>query len=84
MLRDALLQEDNSLTFKIPHIDVNWTRYAAFDNTQGRYINGSPNACSVDATNTTGRFVHIEQERAKLRANETGWAKVSNALEKVF
>ncbi|WP_318342767.1 fibronectin type III domain-containing protein [Flagellimonas baculiformis] len=84
MLRDALLQEDNSLTFKIPHIDVNWTRYAAFDNTQGRYINGSPNPCSVSATNTTGRFVHIEQERAKLRANETGWAKVSNALEKLF
>lgn len=84
MLRDALLQEDNSLTFKIPHIDVNWTRYAAFDNTQGRYINGSPNPCSVSATNTTGRFVHIEQERSKLRANETGWAKVSNALEKVF
>jgi len=84
LLRNALLAEDNSLTFKIPHIDVNWTRYAAFDNTQGRYINGSPSPCSVPATNTTGRFVHIEQERSKLRANEAGWAKISNALEKVF
>lgn len=83
-IRDALLDEDNSLTFKIPHIDANWTRYAAFDNTQGRYINGSPSPCSVPATNTTGRFVHIEQEKSKLRANESGWAKISNALGKVF
>lgn len=83
-LRDALLDEDNSLTFRIPHINANWTRYAAFDNTQGRYINGSPSPCSVPATNTTGRFVHIEQEKSKLRANESGWAKISNALGKVF
>jgi hypothetical protein len=84
MLRDALLEEDNTLTFKIPHIDLNWTRYAAFDNTQGRYINGSASPCSVPATGTTGRFVHIEQERSKLRQDESGWIKISNALGKVF
>ncbi|WP_247043227.1 fibronectin type III domain-containing protein [Allomuricauda sp. F6463D] len=84
MIKDALLEEDNTLTFKIPHINTNWTRYAAMDNTQGRYINGSSDPCSVPATYTTGRFVHIEQERSKLRENETGWLKVSNALGKVF
>lgn len=84
MIRDALLEEDNTLTFKIPHINTNWTRLAAFDNTQGRYINGSSDPCSVPATYATGRFVHIEQERSKLRENETGWLKVSNALGKVF
>lgn len=83
-LRDALYEEDNTLTFKIPHIDINWTRYAAFDNTQGRYINGSVSPCSVPATGTTGRFVHMEQERSKLREDESGWLKVSNALGKVF
>jgi len=83
-LRDALYEEDNTLTFKIPHIDINWTRYAAFDNTQGRYINGSAAPCGVAATGTTGRFVHLEQERSKLREDESGWLKVSNALGKVF
>lgn len=84
LIRDALLEEDNSLTFKIPHIDTEWTRLAAFDNTQGRYINGSTDPCGTPAVGTTGRFVHIEQERSKLRENETGWLKVSNALGKVF
>jgi len=84
LIKNALLEEDSSLTFKIPHIDVNWTRYAAFDNTQGRFINGSPNPCNVEATNVTGRFVHIEQESSKLRSSKTGWQKVSNALGKVF
>ena len=83
-LRDALYEEDNTLTFKIPHIDINWTRFAAFDNTQGRYINGSVSPCSVQATGTTGRFIHMEQERSKLREDESGWLKVSNALGKVF
>ncbi|WP_182859117.1 fibronectin type III domain-containing protein [Flagellimonas aequoris] len=84
LIKNALLEEDNTLTFKIPHLDANWTRYAAFDNTQGRFINGSPNPCSVEATGTTGRFVHIEQESSKLRASKAGWEKVSNALGKVF
>ena len=83
LIKDALLEEDNTLTFKIPHIDINWTRYAALDNTQGRYINGSSDPCSVPATATSGRFIHIEQERSKLRENETGWIKISNALGKV-
>lgn len=30
-------------------------------NVQGRFLNGSPDACSVDASASSGRFVHLEQ-----------------------
>lgn len=84
LIKDALLTEDNSLTFKLAHIDLNWTRLIAFTNTQGRMINNSSDFCSISATNTSGRFIHIEQEKYKLRNNEIGWAKMSNALSSVF
>lgn len=83
-LRDALLNEDSSLTFKIAHIDTDWNRLIGFTNTQGRYINGSSNPCLTSATSTTGRFIHIEQEKSKLRENSSGWSKMSNALKSVF
>ncbi|MGW9685486.1 fibronectin type III domain-containing protein [Flagellimonas sp. 2504JD1-5] len=83
-LRDALLVEDASLTFKIAHIDTDWTRLIGFTNTQGRLINNSADPCSVSATGTTGRFIHVEQERSKLRNNEAGWTKMNNALGTVF
>ena len=50
-------------------------------NTQGRYINGEATPCTDAASAATGRFIHLEQERTKLRADATGWAKVSTALE---
>ncbi len=84
LIKDALLIEDNSLTFKLAHIDTNWTRLIGFTNTQGRFINNSPDACSDSATTTTGRFIHIEQEKSRLREDETGWIKMSNALKSVF
>ena len=65
-LKDLLLIQDPSLTFKIAHID-NWTRLVGFTNTQGRYINQSSDPCSSSATSTTGRFLHVEQEKTKLR-----------------
>lgn len=83
ILDDMLLAQDNSLSFKIAHID-NWTRLMGSTNTQGRMINGSNNACSTAATNTNGRFLHIEQEKNKLRADITGWNKMSNALQQTF
>jgi hypothetical protein len=83
-LKNALLQEDPSLTFKLAHIDTDWTRLTAFTNTQGRLINNSSNACSTDATATSGRFIHIEQEKEKLRDNANDWRKMSNALKSVF
>jgi hypothetical protein len=30
-------------------------------NTQGRHLNGSPRACTVDSDGTSGRFIHLEQ-----------------------
>ena len=84
LIRDALLIEDNTLTFEIAHINTSWTRLIAFTNTQGRLINNSSNHCSTSATTTTGRFIHVEQERTKLRDNATGWGKMSNALSSVF
>lgn len=82
-LETALFNEDNSLTFKVAHRD-NWTRLVGFTNTQGRLINNSANPCSSSATSTSGRFVHIEQEKTKLRDDESGWLKMSNALFQVF
>ena len=78
---DELDNIDASLTFKIAHVD-NWTRLVGFSNTQGRLINSSPNNICTgnNAPTTTGRFIHMEQEKSKLRADQTGWDKVANAL----
>ncbi|NAS32733.1 hypothetical protein GTQ40_17265 [Flavobacteriaceae bacterium R38] len=83
-IRDALFAEDNVLTFRIAHIDTDWNRLIGFTNTQGRLINGSVSPCDVSAVNTTGRFIHIEQERSRLRENASVWIKMSNALGNVF
>ncbi|MFY0631029.1 MAG: T9SS type A sorting domain-containing protein [Flavobacteriaceae bacterium] len=82
-IRDELLNQDPSLTFKIAHLD-SWTRLVGFTNTQGRLINQSANPCNTSATSTTGRFIHIEQEKSKLREDATGWEKMYQALNIVF
>jgi len=84
LIKDALLAEDNTLTFELVHINTSWTRLTGFTNTQGRLINDSSDHCSTSATSTSGRFIHIEQEKSKLRNDETGWNKMSNALATVF
>jgi hypothetical protein len=84
LLQNNLLIEDTTLTFKIAHIDLSWTRLRAFDNTQGRLINSSTDACYANATTTNGRFLSIEQERTKLRDDVTGWNKMANALINTF
>lgn len=84
LLKEALLVEDNTLTFKIAHIDTDWTRLRGFSNTQGRLINNSNDYCLSDATTTSGRFIHIEQEKTKLREDASKWIKMSNALGNVF
>lgn len=83
-IKEALINEDSSLTFKLAHIDTDWTRLIGFTNTQGRFINGSSDPCSTSATATSGRFIHIEQEKSKLRENQDGWMKMSNSLKAVF
>jgi hypothetical protein len=84
LLATNLVNEDSVLTYKIAHKDLNWTRLRGFWNTQGRLINGSINSCNINSNNTNGRFLHIEQERIRLRSNVSGWNKVSNALNNTF
>jgi len=84
LIKEALLVEDNSLTFKLAHIDTNWTRLIGFTNTQGRLVNKVSDPCGSSATTSTGRFIHVEQEKSKLRNDVAGWAKMSNALKSVF
>jgi hypothetical protein len=84
MIKNQLLAADNSLTFKLAHIDTNWDRLRGFSNTQGRFINGSSNPCSVSASATSGRFIHLEQEKTKLRQDAAGWEKMNMALSNVF
>ncbi|MGK0211831.1 MAG: hypothetical protein ACI9D4_002168 [Polaribacter sp.] len=83
-LKDALFAVDANLTFKLAHIDTDWTRLIAFTNTQGRLINNSDDYCNTSAITTSGRFIHVEQERSKLRADVSGWAKMKTALSNVF
>ncbi|RLD24245.1 MAG: hypothetical protein DRI71_03140 [Bacteroidetes bacterium] len=82
--KSKLLLEDNSLTFQIAHVNTGWTRLIAFTNTQGRLINGSVDPCDTDAVTAAGRFMHMEQEKSKLRNDESGWRKVANALRNTF
>jgi len=81
---DKLYEEDTVLTFKIAHVDTDWTRLRGFWNTQGRMINNSNDHCNTNADTTNGRFFHVEQERIRLRNDVTGWNKVSNALVNTF
>ncbi|WP_460217864.1 fibronectin type III domain-containing protein [Psychroserpens sp. MEBiC05023] len=84
LIKDALILEDNTLTFRLAHIDQDWNRLIGFTNTQGRLINNSTDFCNTSAITTSGRFIHIEQEKTKLRDDVNGWAKMSNALKSVF
>ncbi len=84
LLKDNLQSLDNSLTFKIAHIDLPWTRLIATTNTQGRLINRSVNPCNLNPPSTTGRFLHIEQAYAKLRDSKTNWNKFASAIASTF
>lgn len=84
LIMEGLLLEDPILTFKIAHLDLSWDRLIAFSNTQGRYINNSADPCYQNATSSDGRFVHIEQEKYRLRQDSTGWFKMYSALEYAF
>ena len=84
MIKNELFTIDNSLTFKLRHIDTDWDRLRGFTNTQGRFINGSATPCNTSASETFGRFIHIEQEKSKLRQDASGWEKMNAALDNVF
>ncbi|MCD6090526.1 MAG: T9SS type A sorting domain-containing protein, partial [Bacteroidales bacterium] len=84
LIEQELFKIDPTLTFKLAHINQDWSRLIAFTNTQGRFINNSTDACYQNATNSEGRFVHIEQEKSKLREDTEGWNKMYLALKNVF
>ncbi len=83
VLRGKLLLIDDTLTFKIPHIDLSWTQLIATDNTQGRLINGSSNPCSQAASTSSGRFIHVEQAY-NLRNTDAARKKLSDAIGLTF
>lgn len=84
LIERELSEIDPTLTFEIAHINQDWSRLIAFTNTQGRLINNSTDACYQNATISEGRFVHIEQEKSKLREDVVGWNKMYLALKNVF
>ncbi|MEM1322280.1 MAG: hypothetical protein AAGG75_18605 [Bacteroidota bacterium] len=84
LLAAGLEAEDAVLDFKIGHLDTEWSRLLGFTNTQGRYINQSLDPCTENAAMGNGHFIHVEQERTRLRADETGWQKMANALGGAF
>ncbi len=82
-LGDALVNIDPTLTFEIAHLNPT-VRLKGTTNTQGRLVNGSSMPCTVASPSNTGQFLHIEQERSKLRADATGWQKMADALKVTF
>jgi hypothetical protein len=83
-VENELLLLDNTLSFKTAHLDIGWTRLVGRTNTQGRYLNSTNSPCDTYASTNTGRFLHIEQEKTKLRDDSVGWNKMRFALEQTF
>ncbi len=79
-LRDALNQrltgERRAFSCNDP-ADTGYRELCGTTNVQGRYDNGSPNACNAPATSSTGRFIHLEQD-SNLRGGDV--ALVTQAL----
>lgn len=83
-LMNSLELQDTSLSYKLMHVDVAWDKLAGQTNTQGRYLNNSLDPCSTSASVASGRFLHLEQEKDKLRANSTGWDIMADAIINTF
>lgn len=78
---EALPSIDPSVTSKAGHLHLEWDRLLAFTNTQGRLVNNSIDPCTENATNTSGRFIHIEQSLNKFRIDQYAWDRMKDALE---
>jgi hypothetical protein len=83
-LKNALKEADPVLDFKVAHQDLDWSRLIAFNNVQGRYLNGSSDICNKNADTVSGRFIHIEQEKTRLREDSTDWEKMVYAVRHAF
>lgn len=84
ILAQALQAEDPVLNTEAAHLNLSWTRLIGFTNVQGRLINDSADACEENAVMTEGRFLHVEQEKTRLRDNLAGWNKMANAIIATF
>ena len=83
-LMNNLEAQDTSLTYELMHVNTSWTKLAGLTNVQGRYLNNSSSPCSSSASVASGRFLHLEQEKTKLRDDITGWNKMANAIISTF
>jgi hypothetical protein len=79
-ISDAIKAIDPSLTTKVGHVDLDWTRLLGTTNTQGRLLNGSADPCEDHAITATGQFVHVEQARIGLRDTPENWMKLAQAV----
>jgi hypothetical protein len=80
VVKQQLQAIDATLTFKVAHIDLDWTMLTGTTNMQGRLVNNSPNPCGNSASMPTGQFVHIEQARIGLRDTPANWNKLTEAI----
>ena len=83
-LRDALNQrltgERRAFSCNDP-ADTGYRELCGTTNVQGRFDNGSPDACGAPATSSTGRFIHLEQD-SNLRGGDV--ALVTQALADIL
>jgi len=79
-MRDGFASVDPSLTSKVAHVDLSWTRLLGTTNCQGRLVNGGSDPCGTSAYSATGNFVHIEQARPGLRDTPANWTKLADAI----
>ncbi len=83
-LAEELKFIDDTLTAKIGHIDLDWNRLLGFTNVQARMLNQSIDPCEEVGDFSSGKFIHVEQERTRLRADSIGWGKMRDALAMTF
>ena len=79
-IRDGFAAVDPTLTFKVAHVDLSWTRLLGTTNCQGRLVNGGNDPCGTSANSASGNFVHIEQARPGLRDTPGNWTKLADAI----
>lgn len=84
ILANELNNVDDTLTFEIAHQNLSWNRLIGFTNTQGRYLNSSISPCNNNADTTMGTFIHVEQEKNRLRLDSTKWDVMVQAVTNSF
>lgn len=80
LIKQQLQMVDAMLSFKVAHLDLDWTKLTGTTNTQGRLINNSIDPCTKSANIPTGQFVHIEQAKIGLRDSPANWNKLTQAI----